>query len=65
MVDCGATSNFISKQLVEEMKLKVSNTPKYAVELGTRVVIKNKGVCKKLNLQVQGVDITQKKFILE
>lgn len=43
LVDCGATSNFISNKLVEELSLKVEDTPKYAVEVGNGAQEKNRG----------------------
>ena len=33
LIDCGATHNFISKELVEKLQLKVDDTSRYVVEV--------------------------------
>lgn len=65
LVDCGATSNFISKKIVGELKLKVSDTPEFVVEVGTGDKVKNRGICKHVDLLVQGVRIQQHFFLME
>lgn len=34
LIDCGATSNFISHKLVEELKLQLEDTSEYTIEVG-------------------------------
>lgn len=63
LIDCGATSNFASKKIVEKLKLKVSDTPEFVVEVGTRDKVKNRGICKHVDLMVQGVRIQQHFFL--
>lgn len=65
LVDCGATSNFISKELMEELKLKVEDTPEYFVEVGIGAKVRNWGIYKHLNMKIQGVGVKQNFFILE
>lgn len=34
LIDCGASHNFVSKKLVEELQLTIEDTPTYNVEVG-------------------------------
>lgn len=65
LVDSGATSNFISKELVQELQLPVKSTAPYTVEIGTGELVTNKGVCKAVPLLVQGVQFHQNFFLME
>lgn len=65
LIDCGASSNFISKQLLDELKITKWDTPEYMVELGNGECVKSQGVCKNLEVIIQGVPITQHYFLLE
>ena len=65
LIDSGASANFISKELVEELNLEVDEGPKYCVEMGIGKLEKGRGVCKGVTLEVQGVRITQNFFIFE
>lgn len=65
VLDYGATSNFICKQLMEELNLKIDDTLNYTVESVTRTKVSNTGICKKLKLMTQGVEFEQIFFILE
>lgn len=58
-------SNFIGPRLVEELNIKVMETPMYIIEIGTREQVKIKGVCKNLKIQVQGVEFQQHFFLIE
>jgi len=53
LIDCGATHNFISKELVEKLQLKVDDTSRYVVEVWDGHKIKCKGVCREVPLKVQ------------
>src|ERR1044072_2000244 len=64
LVDCGATCNFISWDLVEELGLEVEDTPMYSVEVGNGDIERNKGICKDLDLSMQGIMVKQHFFIL-
>lgn len=57
LIDYGATHNFISKELVEKLQLKVDDTPSYVVEVGDDHKIKCKGVCREVPLKVQEVPV--------
>jgi len=45
LVDCEATTNFISRKLTRLLNLKVQNTTEFEVEVGTREKLKNRGIC--------------------
>jgi len=46
LIDSGASHNFISKDLVEELGLEVEDTPAYSVKLGYGFRRATKGCCK-------------------
>ncbi|XP_057453204.1 uncharacterized protein LOC130745077 [Lotus japonicus] len=64
LVDCGATSNFISQELVAELGLQVIATTEYVVEVGNGAKERNSGVCKNLKIEAQGIPIVQHFFLL-
>lgn len=45
MIDCGATHNFISQRLADELKLPRSETTNYGVIMGSGEAVKGKGIC--------------------
>ena len=45
LVDIGATANFISTRIVEQLGLQVENTPGFQVEVGNGGIEKALGVC--------------------
>lgn len=59
LIDCGATSNFISSGVIQKLKLEICDTPIYIVEIGNGDKMKNRGVCKNLKFVVQGVEFEQ------
>ncbi|WVZ23326.1 hypothetical protein V8G54_001870 [Vigna mungo] len=63
LVDCGATNSFLSRKLVAELDLPVENTPIYTVEVGTGEKVKGRGLCKGVELKMQGVKIKQDFFL--
>src|ERR1044072_6959975 len=62
LVDCGDTSNFISWDLVEDLGLEVEDTPMHSVEVGNGDTDRNKGICKDLDLNMQGIMVKQHCF---
>ncbi|MCH87042.1 hypothetical protein A2U01_0007907 [Trifolium medium] len=65
LIDSGATSNFISSKLVDELQLALVETPTYVIEVGNGERVQNKGVCEGLNFQIQGVEFKQHFFLME
>ena len=65
LIDIGATSNFISKSLAQELQLVVTNTPWYTIEAGTGQQTIGYGICKGVVIEVQEGRIMQPFFLLE
>jgi hypothetical protein len=65
LIDSGATSNFITSGLVEELGLSLVDTPTYVIEVGNGEKVRNHGVCESLKFNIQGVDFKQNFFIME
>lgn len=63
LIDCGTTHNFISKELVKKLQLKVDDTPLYVVEVGDGHKIKCKVVRREVPLKVQEVPVQQQFFL--
>ncbi|KAJ1431559.1 hypothetical protein SESBI_07094 [Sesbania bispinosa] len=65
LVYCGATSNFISRELVAELNLPFENTPEYTVEVGTGEKVKGRGLCKDGGTRSARCNITQDFFLFD
>ena len=52
LIDCGATHNFISESLVEELQISTKSTTNYGVILGSGTAIKGKGVCEAIEMMI-------------
>ena len=52
MINCRATHNFISDKLVSMLKLNTKDTSNYEVILGSGTVIKGKGICEKVEVNL-------------
>lgn len=65
LIDCRASHNFISSTVVEEEEFQVTKTAPYTVEVGDGRKIHCEGVCSKLILQIQGVEVQQDFYIFE
>jgi hypothetical protein len=65
LIDSGATSNFITTKLVEELQLKVVDTPTYVIEVGNGEKVINQGVCNDLSFKIQDVEFIQQFFIMD
>jgi hypothetical protein len=50
---------------VEELKLKVTETPVYVIEVGNGEKVRNCGVCEELKFNIQDVKFQQHFFIME
>ncbi|RVW45033.1 Retrovirus-related Pol polyprotein from transposon 297 [Vitis vinifera] len=62
LIDPGATHNFVSYALVKQLEIRLDETGGYGVLLGTGVPIKGDGVCRGVQLLMQGVK-TVKDFL--
>ena len=59
MIDPGATNNFISNQAVQTLRIKCEDCDKFGVRLDNEEEILGKGVCRQVELQIQGLSIVQ------
>lgn len=59
MLDYGATHNFISQRLVEELKIKQSETYNYGVIMGSGAAVKGKGICCGVVLELTGITVVE------
>lgn len=55
MIDYGATHNFIHRQLVEDLKLPVTNKTNYRIVIENTTTFQGKGVCKEVIVELPGV----------
>ncbi|KAJ1437554.1 Retrotransposon gag domain [Sesbania bispinosa] len=55
LIDCRASHNFISQELVERLKLPVKETSPYTVEVGDGHKVECRGVCENLVIRIQGM----------
>ena len=65
LIDCGATHNFISTRVVEELQLATKNTSHYGVILGSGTAVKGKGVCETVEVKLGGWKLTANFLPLE
>ena len=65
LIDSGATHNFVSKELVTQLKLQTDRTRGYSVMTAGGVTFKGAGLCSELELELQGCTITSSFLPLE
>lgn len=65
MIDGGATHNFISPTVVMQAQLKKEEQSTMKIKVGTGIVVTGNGVCKRVPLTVQSVDLTNDFIVLE
>ena len=59
LINCGATHNFISWDLVQQMGISLSDTSGFNVETGTGEAVQGKGICKDVVLTLQELTIVE------
>ena len=52
LIDCGATHNFISEKIVEELQPNTKSTSNYGVILGSGATVKVKGICEEVEIKL-------------
>ncbi|PKU62678.1 hypothetical protein MA16_Dca029061 [Dendrobium catenatum] len=55
LIDSGATHNFISAQIVDQLGMELVDTGGYGVMMGTRKVEMGRGICRGVVLTIQGL----------
>lgn len=59
LIDCGATHNFISMELVRKLKLPIATTTEYGVSMGNGLTVQGDGICKAVTLNLQNLSIVE------
>ena len=57
LIDCGASHNFISTELVAKLGIPVVNTYCFRVFVGTGLPFKGEGLCKGVVLQLSNIEV--------
>ncbi|WVZ18213.1 hypothetical protein V8G54_005535 [Vigna mungo] len=65
LIDSGASHNYMSKELTEELRLPVMDTPTYAVSLGDGHKKITQGRCERVTIRLEGVDVEEEFFVFE
>ena len=65
LIDSGATNNFISSSTARKLGLKIAKCKQFGLTFGTRFEVFGKGICRKVSLWVQGIEICDNFFVLE
>ncbi|KAA0037088.1 ty3-gypsy retrotransposon protein [Cucumis melo var. makuwa] len=65
MIDCGATHNFISLKLVEELKVPTTETTNYGVIMGSGKAVQGKGMCTGVIVGLPGLTVVDDFLPLE
>nr|GEZ50425.1 hypothetical protein [Tanacetum cinerariifolium] len=65
LIDCGATHNFISSKIVEELGLAVSDSGTFNVTLGNGETTRSKGICKGLVVEFLEIQVFEDFLPLE
>lgn len=59
LIDSGVSTNFISRTIAEELRLKKTETKSFVVEVGNGRQVKSKRRCKEVELWIDKLRITQ------
>lgn len=59
LIDSGATHNFITQRLVDDLKLPLTETANYGILMGAGPPIKGKGVCKGVVLSLGDLTVVE------
>lgn len=59
MIDCGASHNFISTDLVERLAIPQVPTNRYGVLMGTGFTVKGECLCKGVVLKLQNIEVME------
>lgn len=57
LIDCSATHNFISHDLVNQLHLPISPTAGYGVSMGNGLTVQGKSICKGVGLSLQNLEV--------
>lgn len=57
LIDSGATNNFISQELVEDLRLVIDPSTQFGVTIGDGTRCEGKGTCKRVKLRLKEITI--------
>lgn len=57
--DSGASHNFISAELVQQLRFPLTFTKSYGVIMGTGLTVKGEGICRGITLKLPGLSIAK------
>lgn len=57
LIDSGASHNFTSSEVVQQLGYPLSSTTSYGVKMGTSLTVKGEGVCRQVALRLSGLVI--------
>ncbi|XP_057445429.1 uncharacterized protein LOC130737628 [Lotus japonicus] len=63
LIDCGASHNFVSHELVASLQLHISPTASYTVEVGDGYKVRCQGKCEGLMVDIQGIQFQQEYYL--
>ncbi|XP_047176306.1 uncharacterized protein LOC124843572 [Vigna umbellata] len=65
LIDSGASHNFISRRLAEELKLSIEDTPPYQVSLGDGQRRETRGCCEKVEIILAEAAVEERLHLFE
>lgn len=65
LIDSGASCNFISKGLAEELGLPIQSTQEFGVSIGDGRILTGQGKCSDVEMDIQGVKIKEEYLLFE
>lgn len=65
LIDSGASNNFISTSTARKLGLEIAKCKQFGVTLGTETEVFGDGICRRLSLWVQGMEICDNFFALK
>ncbi|KAJ9700965.1 hypothetical protein PVL29_006342 [Vitis rotundifolia] len=65
LVVSGATHNFLSLELIQQLALPLTTTTSYRGMMGTGISVKGKGICKGVCISMQGLTVVEDFLPLE
>ncbi|GKD98464.1 putative mitochondrial protein [Tanacetum coccineum] len=63
LIDCGATHNFILSKIIEELRLKVSDSGTFNVTLGNGEIARSKGIYEGLVVVFSEIQVLMEDFL--
>lgn len=65
LIDCGATHNFISLTLADELQLPKTETISYGVIMGSGIAVKGNGICRGVVLSLPELSVKEDFLLLD